>query len=168
MSWAAAASIGVGLLTSQSGSKSTSQKQEMDPAMRPYIFGGEGRKGLLDYNSEQLARSQSPERMAQWGNMMDRGQGLLGGSVAGNPFSSPSFAGGSSFGSPQGMTNGLAQASPSPYQAPVQQPAQQQQPPAFTIDDVIAEMKRKAEYERMNGGGGSGWSPDMAYGGNGV
>jgi hypothetical protein len=57
------------------------------------------RQGLLPQVQDQLARSQSPERMQGWQNFMTRGQQMMGGSVAGNPFSQPGgYMGGLNFG----------------------------------------------------------------------
>lgn len=158
MTWAAVASVGVGLLTSDGGGEQQqSTKREMDPRMVPYIFGGDGSRGLFDYGSDQLARSQSPERMAGWQQMMNRGQGLMGGTVAGNPFSG-GYKGGGNFGS-LNMGNGLGAYQPPPMQPP-QQPVQQpQQQPQFNIDDIYAEIVRRQQAEandRYMAQGGSG------------
>jgi hypothetical protein len=172
MSWGIVASVGVGLLTSGMGSsKNQTTQQQMDPAMRPYVFGdGTQGSGLLGMTQSQLQRSQSPERQQMWQNMMDRGQQLMGGSIAGNPFSA-GYHGGTNFGPVgAGMAgNGVPQFRP-PASAPP--PAQQQQTQGqYSMDDIIAEIQRRqqaAAYQQYMQGefGGAGDSTGGGVGNN--
>lgn len=142
------ASAGAGLLTGGGKSGSQSTKQEMDPRMVPYVFGGEGKQGLLDVARDQLYQSRSPERMQGWNTMMNRGQSLMGGSIAGNPFSS-GYQGGSLF--PARAGNGLPQYTPSPLP--------KYNPPAATgptIDEIIAEIERRRMAQEQDQGWRSG------------
>ncbi len=161
MTWGAVASIGVGLLTSQSskggGGGSTTQKMEMDPAMRPYIFGDSNNKGLLQYGQGLLQQSQSPERMQGWNNMMNRSQQLLGGSIAGNPFSKTGgYRGGTDFGALGQTGNGLGRYQPQaiPMAAPQQfQPTQNTGP---SMEEIMAEWERM-RWGQQNGMYGMGY-----------
>jgi hypothetical protein len=143
MSWGIVASVGVGLLTgSEKKGQQTSTQQEMDPAMRPFIFGDADRKGMMPLGYEQLLRSQSPEKMAGWNMMQNRGLGLMGGSVAGNPFSQ-GYQGGTNFAPQGGMGNGMGQYAPPPVPMP---PAPTPAPtPAFDFDQMMAEWQKKQQ-----------------------
>ena len=148
MSWGIVASAGIGLLSSQGSKGSSSSQQVMDPRMVPYIFGGKDKPGgLMDMAQKQLMQSRSPEQMQGWNTMMNRGSGLLGGSVAGNPFSG-GYQGGTNFGPASGMGNGLSQYTPPPIQmAP---PPQAQ--PAPTIEDILAEIEKRRLAAEGDGG----------------
>lgn len=161
MSFAAVAAAGIGLVSSQmsKGDSSSSTKQEMDPRMAPYIFGTPGTtgpdgntlvpgtKGLLDYGQDQLLRSRSPAQMQGWQNMQNRGQQLMGGSIAGNPFSAGYQGGGNPglfSGVRNGVGNGIPQFNPAQMQQPMQQPAQDTTKP-LTLDDIMAEIDRRKQ-----------------------
>ncbi len=169
MSWGIVASVGVGLLSANQSKKNAqmqadSQKKEMDPRMAPYVFGDSGQKGLLSTASDQLTASRSPERMQGWNNMMNRGQQLLGGSVAGNPFSS-GYQGGANFGTAGGMGNGLGQYVPQAIPT-TQAPAPVQQQP-FSLEELMAEWERRQKAQILyenDWGMGDGTSGDAGFG----
>jgi hypothetical protein len=177
MTWGVVASVGVGLLTSGMGSsqsQSQSTQKTMDPRMTPYVFGdGTQGSGLLGMTQSQLQRAQSPEMQGMWGNMMNRGQQLMGGSIAGNPFSA-GYTGGTNFG-PVGAGNagnGVPQFHPQPLAPP---PAQQQQTQGqYSMDDIIAEIQRRqqaAAYQQYmlgNAGQDADGSATGGTGGGGV
>jgi hypothetical protein len=142
MSWGMVAAAAITTVGGAMGSKgqqgSTSTQQVMDPRMAPYIFGQNGQPGLLSMTQDQLQRSQSPERMQGWDNMMHRGQGLLNGSVAGNPFSG-AYSGGSLHGLYQGLLqNSQGRYTPPPLPAPPPAPAPNPQMTP-TIDQLMAQ-----------------------------
>lgn len=108
---AAGASLLGGLLGSQSNSSSQSntQTKSMDPRMDRYVYGADGQSGLLGgawgLMQKQAAQGglndlqrqgmemqrqylMSPQYQNSYGNMMSAGQSLMGGGVAGNPFTS--------------------------------------------------------------------------------
>ena len=108
---AAGASLLGGLLGSQSNSSSQSntQTKAMDPRMDRYVYGADGQSGLLggawnlmqqqaanggmnDLQRQGLEMQRqyltSPQYQNSYGNMMSAGQSLMGGGVAGNPFTS--------------------------------------------------------------------------------
>ena len=140
------ASAGVGLLSGSGRSGSQTQQAVMDPRMVPYIFGADKDKpgGLMDMAQKQLMQSRSPEQMQGWNTMMNRGAGLLGGSVAGNPFSG-GYQGGTNFGPASGMGNGLSQYTPQPIP---QAPAQTAPTANSATDDFIAELMRQDQIRR--------------------
>lgn len=160
MSWGMVAAAGVSLVGGMIGKKgqqgSTSTQQVMDPRMAPFIFGNNGQGGLMNMTQDQLLRSQSPERMQGWDNMMQRGQGLLSGSVAGNPFSGGQYQGGTLRGMNPGLLqNGLGHFSPPAPVTPMPAPAPAPQPTP-TIEQIIASM---------NSRGGYGGQDDPLHGG---
>jgi len=104
-----AVTVGAGLLgreSSKSGTQTT-QQQKMDPRMDAYVYGPDGQSGLLG-SAFGLAQKQletgglndmqrqgmdmqrqflmSPQYQQGYGNMMGLGQNLMGGGIAGNPF----------------------------------------------------------------------------------
>lgn len=104
---AVAAPLIGGLLGGSSGGASTTQQQKMDPRMDKYVYGGDGNSGLLsDANSiykKQLAQGglnpmqtaglemqrqqlMSPQYGQGYDAMRSLGMSLMGGGVAGNPF----------------------------------------------------------------------------------
>ena len=118
---AAGASLLGGLLGSQSNSSSQSntQTRAMDPRMDRYVYGSDGQSGLLggawglmqkqaangglnDLQRQGMEMQRqylmSPQYQNSYGNMMSAGQSLMGGGVAGNPFTSGGGMGGVSFG----------------------------------------------------------------------
>jgi hypothetical protein len=99
---------GIGGLLGASGNKgSSTQSQKMDPRMDRFVYGDSGQGGLLGdaykLYSQQMAQGgmnpmmqaglegqrqflTSPQYSQGYNNLMNLGQGLLGGGVAGNPF----------------------------------------------------------------------------------
>lgn len=63
-----------------------SAQQKKDPRVDPYLFGQNGQPGLLGMAYDQLARSQSPEQLAQRDQIRSTGMNLLQQPVAGNGF----------------------------------------------------------------------------------
>lgn len=168
MSWGIVASAGIGLLASQGKSGSQSTKQEMDPRMAPFVFGDKaaGQPGIMDYASGLLGK-QMASGTPGFTQMQNIGMGLMGGSVAGNPFAQ-GYKGGTNF-MPQGPMagNGLGKyVAPAPV-APMQQQAPQAQP--YSIDEILAEIaRRQKELDAANYKyGGYGGDPGDGMGGGG-
>jgi hypothetical protein len=145
-------------------------KQEMDPAMRPFIFGGGGQPGLLAGVQGQMARSTSPERMAQFDMMRQQGAGLVGGAVAGNPFFA-NYSGGQLRGNinpsmiKNGLPNSYANLHPQAQQAMFPPPAVPAPAPAAapapnmtsqpqTLEELLAQMNQQngGQWNNMPGG----------------
>lgn len=92
-----------------SRASSSGQKQEMDPRLAGYVYGGllpqasnlfnrqMAAGGLNDLQRQGLEMQRSyllnPSYAQGYSNLLNLGQGLLGGGVAGNPFSAGSSAG---------------------------------------------------------------------------
>ncbi len=100
-----AGSVVGGLLGDDGGT--TTQQQRMDPRMDAYVYGDKSKRGLLDmaYNIMQdqyktgglnpLQQSglemqrqflMSPQYQQSYGNMLGLANSLMGGGIAGNPF----------------------------------------------------------------------------------
>lgn len=96
-----------GLLGGTGGGNEQTQTKSMDPRMDRYVYGEDGKGGLLgsayDLMNRQLATGglnpmqqqglamqaqflQSPQYQRGYGNMMNMGQALMGAGVAGNPY----------------------------------------------------------------------------------
>jgi hypothetical protein len=172
MTWGMIGAAGVSLVGGMLGSKgqsgSQTTKQEMDPRLVPYIFGGGGQSGLLGGVQSQMQRSTSPERMNQIDMMRQQGLGLLGGAAAGNPFFA-GYSGGALRNNidPSMIKNGL----PNTFQARQQQglipsfappPAAQPAaaPPAApqgptTLEELMAQLQQQ---QQQQGGYGNMWS----------
>jgi hypothetical protein len=82
-----AATLIGGLAGSQGQQSENSSTRKTDPRVDPYLFGANGQQGLLGMTYDQLARSQSPERLAQNNQIRSTGMGLLQQPIAGNGFS---------------------------------------------------------------------------------
>ena len=103
----AAASLVGGLLGSQSTDSSSSSTRSMDPRMDRYVYGQDGQSGLLsdafglyskqasqgglnDLQRQGMGMQQqylmSPQYQQGYANMASLGNALMGGGVAGNPF----------------------------------------------------------------------------------
>ena len=104
---AVAAPLIGGLLGGSSGGNTSTQSQKMDPRLDKYVYGGDGNSGLLSdaqgiYKKQlsqgglnplqtaglEMQRQQlmSPQYGQGYDAMRSLGMGLLGGGVAGNPF----------------------------------------------------------------------------------
>lgn len=110
MDWLnAAVAVGSGLLGAQSSKQgtSTTSQNKLDPRMDRFVYGADGQSGLLgsafDLAQQQLKTGglndmqrqgldmqrqylMSPQYQQGFGNMAQLGQSLMGGGVAGNPF----------------------------------------------------------------------------------
>jgi hypothetical protein len=107
MNWAVPLATGLlGANASKKGTETT-QQEKMDPRMDRYVYGPDGNSGLLN-SAFGLMQDQmktgglndmqrqgmdmqrqflmSPQYQQGYGNMMGLGQGLMGGGIAGNPF----------------------------------------------------------------------------------
>ncbi len=115
----AAVSLAGGLLGSQSTDSSSSSTRSMDPRMDRYVYGQDGQSGLLsdafglyskqasqgglnDLQRQGMGMQQqylmSPQYQQGYANMASLGNALMGGGVAGNPFTIGGSMGGASFG----------------------------------------------------------------------
>ena len=75
---------GLGALAGSQGTqKASTETKSMPEWLMPYIT---GQGGLLNLTQNQLQRSQSPEALAGWQNIAQKGQGLLSMPVAGNGY----------------------------------------------------------------------------------
>lgn len=117
MAWGAVAGAAVGVvgnsLLSDSGGNTSTQKQEMNPNVAKYVYGSDGNGGLLadaqgiykkqfaqgGLNPVQLAGLEmqrqylmSPQYQQGYADMQSAGRSLMGGGVAGNPFTNGSIA----------------------------------------------------------------------------
>lgn len=139
-----AVSLAGGLLGSQSTDSSSSSTRSMDPRMDRYVYGEDGQSGLLGgawgLMQKQAAQGglndlqrqgmemqrqylMSPQYQNSYANMASMGQSLMGGGVAGNPFT------------PQQPMQMFGQGQQQrPQQGYGQQPAASQQQPAFQYD----------------------------------
>jgi len=157
----------------KSGSQTT--KQELDPRMAPYVFGDKstGQTGLMDYASGLLGKQMAPGGMPGFDMMKNQGMSLMGGSVAGNPFSG-GYMGLSSIPNMRPMGNEMGR-----YVAPTAPPVQQQaQQKPWSIDEIMAEIERRNKAAMMGnypggesggadgfgGYGGDGWGGDIGGG----
>lgn len=153
-----------GLLGGSGNKQESSSKQTIDPRMDPYIYGSGGslpaaadwfakNKSGMNAQMQQGLNNQSAQYAASkpgFDQMQNLGLGLMGGGVAGNPFSQ-GYSGGTNF-APMGRSNTAGQNQPqamqttSAYQpaifdaAPVQQAPTQapaQSSPMDGIDPVL-------------------------------
>lgn len=106
----AAVSLAGGLLGSQSTNSSQSATRSMDPRLDRYVYGADGKSGLLSdafgLYSKQAAQGglndlqrqgmgmqqqylMSPQYQQGYANMASLGNALMGGGVAANPFTQP-------------------------------------------------------------------------------
>lgn len=104
-----AGSVVGGLLGGSDSGSSQTQERKMDPRMDNYVYGSDGKSGLLGnaYNlmNQQLSTGglnpyqqqglnmqaqflTSPAYQQGYANMMNLGQSLMGAGVAGNPYTS--------------------------------------------------------------------------------
>lgn len=126
----------IGGLLGGSGSKSqeTTKVNQIDPRLEPYIYGANGslpaaqdwftkNKSGMNGQMQQGLNNQASQYAASkpgFDQMQNLGLGLMGGGVAGNPFSQ-GYSGGTNF-APQGRTN----------MAGTNQPTAQQTTQAYT------------------------------------
>ena len=115
MAWTAVAGAAVGGLLGGGGSSSSSTSNKIDDRLAPYVYGKDGKGGLLaDVNSlyqQQAAQGglnglqragiesqrqvlASPQYTQGYDAMRSMGLGLMGGGVAQNPFTSGGMGGG--------------------------------------------------------------------------
>lgn len=115
MAWTAVAGAAVGGLLGGGGSSSSSTSNKIDDRLAPYVYGKDGKGGLLS-DVQNLYRQQmgqgglnemqragmesqrqvyaSPQFTQGYDAMRSMGMGLMGGGVAQNPFTSGGMGGG--------------------------------------------------------------------------
>ena len=164
MDWlGAGVSLLGGLMGSNSGDKSTTQKQSMDPRMDRYVYGADGQSGLLGnawnlYQQQaqngglndlmrqgmnmQLQTLQSPQYAAGYEQMRNLGTSLMSGGVAGNPF-----------------TGGGTKSAPSTYTPFQYQGIQNASLPTYNTSPQLVSPQTQAALNTLTtGAGGSGGS----------
>lgn len=174
----------IGGLLGGSGSKSqeTTKVNQIDPRLEPYIYGANGslpaaqdwftaNKSGMNGQMQQGLTNQASQYAASkpgFDQMQNLGLGLMGGGVAGNPFSQ-GYSGGTNF-APQGRTNMAGTNQPTAQQttqaytpavfdsAPITQPAAQTNstPQAAPEDELMKWMRnqammQKSQYEQLYG-----------------
>ena len=174
----------IGGLLGGGGSKSqeTTKVNQIDPRLEPYIYGANGslpaaqdwfskNKSGMNGQMQQGLTNQASQYAASkpgFDTMQNLGLGLMGGGVAGNPFSQ-GYSGGTNF-APQGRTNMAGTNQPTaqqttqaytpavfdnaPVQAPVSTPTAA--PTAAPEDDLMKWMRnqammQKSQYEQLYG-----------------
>jgi hypothetical protein len=148
------ASILGGLFSGSGKSSETTKKQELDPAMRPYIFDN---PDALVPQAQKLFQRQTtdPSYTQGFADMRNRGRQLMGGSIAGNPFAN-GYTGGGLFGNAGSQYSYTPPVAPTPAAAPTapQQPS---------IQELIAQMQAEqlrqylmAEFASAGFGGADG------------
>ena len=181
MDWLnAAVTLGSGLLGAQSSKQGTSTTSEnkLDPRMDRFVYGADGQSGLLgsafDLAQQQLTTGglndmqrqgmdmqrqylMSPQYQQGFGNMSQLGQSLMGGGVAGNP-----FTGGQA-------VRGAAPAPAFNYSGAMnaQMPDFKLQPSMLTPENTKAVNGLLGGNGGFNGGGGDR-APGTPYGGIGT
>lgn len=127
MAWTAVAGAAVGGLLGGGGSSSSSTSNKIDDRLAPYVYGKDGKGGLLGdvqkLYQQQFAQGglndlqrgglemqrqtlMSPQFTQGYDAMRSMGLGLMGGGVAGNPFTSGGMGGG------MGGNGGMAGSTP--------------------------------------------------------
>ena len=166
----------IGGLLGGGGSKSqeTTKVNQIDPRLEPYIYGANGslpaaqdwftkNKSGMNGQMQQGLNNQASQYAASkpgFDQMQNLGLGLMGGGVAGNPFSQ-GYSGGTNF-APQGRTNmagtnqPIAQQTTQAYtpavfdSAPITQPAAQTNstPQAAPEDELMKWMRNQAMMQK--------------------
>lgn len=75
-----------GLLGSKGQQSESSSTKTMDPRLAPYVYGGDGQTGLLQYAQQTLDRQMAPGYLQGYDDMRSVGQGLLNQPIAGNGY----------------------------------------------------------------------------------
>lgn len=171
-----------GLLGSGGNSQTSSMQDKIDPRMDPYIYGDGGilpaAAGWYNQNQSGLNPQMLTGLNNQWSQigasksgydtMQNLGLSMMGGGVAGNPFSNGTMANGGTMpsggtGIPQGIPQGIP-ATQQPYQpaqfsgaGPFAMPtmAPRAAAPSQFMDPSQVDP-RKAQYDNMFGPGGGG------------